>query len=114
MTISRVVTLIPVVGIMIVFDPCAARTLPIAREVLLAVMARRYPKGTIVRRTTPVTIVPNILALDRVPVASHKRVPGPWTSRSRHLGPRGGRFPNVYTERHAPEYGAARQQKQCE
>ena len=56
------------VPVMVVLE-VAARTIPIAGIEALAIVARTDPARAFIRRTSPITAVPNVTAADRVPVA---------------------------------------------
>jgi hypothetical protein len=83
---------------MVVLDPFAARTLPVTGIILRSIMARRYPERAFVWRTAVITVVPLVLALDRVPIPSNPGVSFARTSRLND-DPRRRRCPDVYAER---------------
>ncbi len=60
----------------IVFD-AAMVAIPIAREELLAIVARPYPVRAFIWRTRPVTRVPAIFAVDRILITVYPNIAGP-------------------------------------
>src|ERR1022692_1783533 len=99
-----------VIRMMIVLDPVAARTLPIASIILLSVMTRLNPQGAFIGRTAIVALMPSIMTVvDRIPVASDPRVSNARTGRL-NVDPRRRRRPDAYTDRYPAEHGSAGQQ----
>lgn len=69
--ISGIIPIAIAIRIVIVLNPLAARTLPIARKILLTVMVGHNPERTLIRRTAPVACMPLIMATHRIPIASN-------------------------------------------
>jgi hypothetical protein len=99
-----------VIRVMIVLDPFAARTLPIACIILLSVMVRPNPEGTLIRRTAIVALMPSIMTADRIPVAANPCVSDARTGRL-NVNPRRRRRPDAYTDRYPAEHRSAGQQR---
>jgi len=72
-----VVAVVLLIPMMIVFD-AAVRAIPISAIVAAAFMAPCDPMRTRIRRTRPVTGVPNVAAIYRIPVAINPHVVRPW------------------------------------
>jgi len=68
----------------IVLDP-AALTFPVAVIVTLAIVPRRHPAGPTIGRTSPISLMPPVVAFDRVPIAVHPSIIGTrgyWSNRN--------------------------------
>src|SRR5690242_11736393 len=61
---------------MMVVVAAAGIAIPIAVEVLAAIVMRRHPTGAPIGRSCPVAVVPLIVVPDRIPVAFHPHVIG--------------------------------------
>ena len=80
---------------MVIMFQSTAITLPIAYEILAALMAWPNPAGSRVWRPRPITFVPLVVPSDRIPVAldPHKLRPRSWREHANH--PRGRRRPDA-------------------
>jgi hypothetical protein len=73
-----IVVIVPAVAVSVVVSipvvivlKTPAISVPIAGEVTLSVMARRYPAGAHVRRASPVAAVPPVVLSYRIPITLH-------------------------------------------
>jgi hypothetical protein len=73
-----VAIMIPVV---IVLDT-AAVSFPIASIVLAALIARRHPVRAVIRRASPITVVPFVMVSYRIPVTIDPCIIRAWTRRN--------------------------------
>jgi hypothetical protein len=63
----------------------AALTLPIAVIITLSIVAGPYPARSTIGRATPISIMPAVVAIDRVPIAVHPNIIGTrghWANRN--------------------------------
>jgi hypothetical protein len=82
-----VVIAIPLV---VVFH-AAVGPVPVARKIELSVMTRRDPGCALIRRSAPVSLMPLVVAANRIPVAIHKGITRTRTYRLNANDPRLGR-----------------------
>jgi len=85
------------IPMMVVLAP-AAIAVPVAVKKTLAVMTGSHPMRTAIRRTSPISGVPLIMALHRIPVTLHPKIVRTWSYRP-HDYSRGRRRPNSHSER---------------
>jgi len=62
---------VPVAVIMIIVVALNSTSLPVACKIPLAIMVRRNPNGSCIRRPSPVTLMPFVMVSDRIPIAFH-------------------------------------------
>jgi hypothetical protein len=64
------IAVVVAVRMMIVLHP-ASLTLPIASEIPLAIVVRRHPASSPIRRASPISFMPLVVAADWIPIAVH-------------------------------------------
>lgn len=81
-----VVVMVPAVVVL----EAAVVAVPVTGEVVLAVVARRYPPCARIRRASPVSGMPPVVMSDGIPVAFHPHKIGPRSRRNdrQHAGRR--------------------------
>jgi hypothetical protein len=92
-----VIAVVIMIPVMVVFES-AVRAIPVAAVEAAAFMARADPVCTGVGRTSPISLMPNVVAVHRIPVAINPRVPGSRADRN-HIMPRRGRRPDLDSDR---------------
>ena len=97
MAIFVVVAVVIAIRAMIVLDPFASATLPVARVVLLSVVMRCNPEGALIRRPAPVAVMPPVARALRVLIPLDPQVIGAWPGRHA-VSARGRRFADPNAE----------------
>jgi len=69
-----------VVPMMIVFNSTAVSG-PITHKILVALMTRRHPIGALIRRPSPVALMPSVMPSHWIPIALHPYKPFSWRRR---------------------------------
>lgn len=109
MTVIPIMAAIPA---MVMLDP-AARASPIAINIQSAFMARSNPVGALIRRTSPIPIVPAVMAADRIPVALHPNIPRTGRDRADRDDSWRWRGSDVNSDRYAAKSAAGGEEKRC-